>query len=224
MPKPILYSLDFSPPVRSVKLVAAAIGLELELRPVDLINGEHLKEPYVKINPQHTVPTLDDDGKIIWDSHAIAAYLVDKYAKDDSLYPKDLYTRARVDQRLHFDSGVLFPRMRDCTIAIFREGYAVVPEERVKAVYEAYDLLESFLQNDLYLVGNSLTIADLCCIPTVSTCEYHAPIEAERYPKLAEWIERLSQLPYYEELHGKVISQFREFLDNRKEVNRANAS
>lgn len=62
-----------------------------------------------QMNPQHTVPTLDDDGYILWDSHAINAYLVEKYGKDDSFYPKDLKKRGIVDQRLHFDTGVLFP-------------------------------------------------------------------------------------------------------------------
>lgn len=63
------------------------------------------------MNPQHTVPTLDDDGFYIWDSHAISTYLVGKYGKDDSLYPRDLHKRAIIDQRLHFDSGILFPRL-----------------------------------------------------------------------------------------------------------------
>lgn len=61
------------------------------------------------MNPQHTIPTLvDDDGFVLWDSHAIMPYLVSKYGKDDSLYPKDLKKRAVIDQRLHFDSNVLF--------------------------------------------------------------------------------------------------------------------
>lgn len=41
-------------------------------------------------------------------SHAITTYLINKYAKDDSLYPSDARKRALVDQRLHFDTGVLF--------------------------------------------------------------------------------------------------------------------
>jgi glutathione S-transferase len=44
-------------------------------------------------------------------SHAILGYLVNQYGKNDSLYPKDPKKRALVDQRLHFDTGVLFPRM-----------------------------------------------------------------------------------------------------------------
>lgn len=56
------------------------------------------------------MPTLQDGDFVVWDSHAINAYLVGKYGKDDALYPKDLQKRAIIDQRLHFDSGILFPR------------------------------------------------------------------------------------------------------------------
>lgn len=69
------------------------------------------------MNPQHTVPTLDDNGKVICDSHAINAYLVGKYAKDDSLYPKDLYKRALVDEKVNFDLGVLFPVLRSIDVS-----------------------------------------------------------------------------------------------------------
>lgn len=77
------------------------------------------------MNPQHTVPTLDDNGFIIWDSHAILAYLVNKYAKGSSLYPKDCERQAIVDQRLHFDSGVLFPIL--CNVAVSFIFYIVNP-------------------------------------------------------------------------------------------------
>lgn len=55
---------------------------------------------------------------MIWDSHAITAYLVEKYASDDGLYPKDLQKRAVVDQRLHFDSSILFPRVQNLVVVI----------------------------------------------------------------------------------------------------------
>lgn len=70
------------------------------------------------MNPQHTIPTLVDDDFIIWDSHAIAGYLVGKYSSDDdSLYPKEPKKRALVDQRLHFDSGILFPRVHNLVVS-----------------------------------------------------------------------------------------------------------
>ena len=64
-------------------------------------------------------------------SHAIMCYMADKYGKNDSLYPKDLRSRALVNQRLHFESGVLFARLRFISVSytrlkinksIFRQG------------------------------------------------------------------------------------------------------
>jgi glutathione S-transferase len=44
--------------------------------------------------------------------------LVDKYGKDDSLYPKDPKKRALVDQRLYFDLGTLYQRFGDYYVSI----------------------------------------------------------------------------------------------------------
>lgn len=72
-----------------------------------------------QLNPQHTIPTLVDDDFAIWDSHAIAAYLVTKYGQDDSLYPTEVHQRALVDQRLHFDCGTLFKRAIALLVSFF---------------------------------------------------------------------------------------------------------
>lgn len=81
--------------------------------------GEHLKEEYLQKNPQHTIPLLEDNGVFISDSHAICTYLIQKYgdAKAQSLYPADLYQRALIDQKLHFDSGVLYQKLRGVTVS-----------------------------------------------------------------------------------------------------------
>lgn len=53
-----------------------------------------------------------DGDLVLWDSHAIASYLANAYGKDDSLYPKDLQKKALVDQRLYFDIGTMYARIR----------------------------------------------------------------------------------------------------------------
>lgn len=70
------------------------------------------------MNPQHTIPVIIDGETVLWDSHAIIVYLVSKYGKkNDPLYPDDLVTRARIQQHLHYESGVLFARLRSCFVS-----------------------------------------------------------------------------------------------------------
>lgn len=48
---------------------------------------------------------------LTFSSHSINLYLIEKYAKDDYLYPKhDLLLRTAINDRLFFDAGFLFPR------------------------------------------------------------------------------------------------------------------
>jgi Glutathione S-transferase, N-terminal domain len=110
---PTLYYLPPSPPCRSVLLVGRMLGIDFDLKTVNVLDGEQLKLEFTQINPQHTIPTLVDHGLVLWESRVIMTYLVSAYGKDDKLYPKDPRTRALVDQRLHFDLGTLYQRMSE---------------------------------------------------------------------------------------------------------------
>ena len=103
-----LYHTEMSAACRSVRLTAKMLGVELNLKVIDLQSGDQMKPEFIKINPQHNIPTMVDDGFAMNESRAICGYLVQKYGKDDSLYPKDPKARAVVDQRLYFDMGVFY--------------------------------------------------------------------------------------------------------------------
>lgn len=119
MGKLILHGMKLSPCVRSVFTVAAALGLELEYKLVDLTKHENRLPEFMEINPVHSVPVLEDAGRYILDGHAIITYLVDQYGSSNQhLYPKDPFERAMVDQKLHFDSGILYIRLRKLSVII----------------------------------------------------------------------------------------------------------
>lgn len=75
------YYLPGSSPCRSVIMAAKAVGVELNKKLLNLQAGEHLKPEFLKINPQHTIPTLVDNGFALWESRAILVYLVEKYGR-----------------------------------------------------------------------------------------------------------------------------------------------
>ncbi|XP_022229125.1 glutathione S-transferase 1-like [Drosophila obscura] len=211
----ILYGIDASAPVRSVLLTLNALGLPFEYKVVNLMAKEQLKPEFLKMNPLHTVPTLDDDGFYLYDSHAINAYLVAKYGKEDSLYPKDLQQRAIVDQRLHYDSSVVGRTLRAITFPLFRLNETQIPKARIDALEDVYTTLETFLTINEYIAGKHLTIADFHIIAILSTIEIFLLVDAAKYPKLSAWMQRITQLPYYAEGNGKRLEQCAAFFKSK---------
>lgn len=47
---PVLYTQDISPPARGVLLTAAALGVQLELRTIDLFKKEQRSEEFRKVS------------------------------------------------------------------------------------------------------------------------------------------------------------------------------
>ncbi|GBP18467.1 Glutathione S-transferase 1 [Eumeta japonica] len=187
-----LYKLDASPPARAAMMAAKALNIkDIEYIDINLLEGHHLKDEYTKLNPQHTVPTLVDGDFAIWDSHAIATYLVSEYGADDSLYPAEPKSRALVDQRLHFDSGILFP---SCA----HGGEKAFIEENLKKIEKAYDFLEKFLTQN-WIAGDNFTVADICCGATTSSLDLIVPIAESKYPNITAWLKRCAELDLFKE-------------------------
>ena len=68
---------------------------------------------YRALNPNGLVPTLEEDGFVLWESNAILRYL----ATDSSqlALPEDSRARAQVDQWLDWQATSFTPAMRDAT-------------------------------------------------------------------------------------------------------------
>lgn len=166
------------------------------------------------------IPVLDDHGIIVSDSHAICAYLSEKYATNDQLYPKDLQQRGLVDARMHFDSGLLFGRIRFLTEPILYFQLPEVPRDRIEYIQLSYARMENFLTDSAYLCGDRLTIADFCCIASLSSVARLAPVDADKHPKLVAWIGRMESLPFYAELNVPGANELQDTLLARVEANR----
>ncbi|XP_055836793.1 glutathione S-transferase 1-like [Episyrphus balteatus] len=193
-----LYGLEPSPACRTVLLTLNALGCEFKLKKIQLKKFEQKTEDFRKKNPLQLIPVLEDEGQYLADSHAISAYLVRKYAKNDSLYPKDFKQRALVDHRLFFDSGVLFASLNAITIKVFQENNPIIPEDKQNDVISGYEFLEKFLENSNYVAGENVTIADFSILATVSSLNYLVPIDGKKFPKVMQWMELMTKLPYYE--------------------------
>ncbi|EDW64633.1 glutathione S-transferase 1 [Drosophila virilis] len=211
MSKIVLYGIIMSPPVRACLLTLKALELPFEYKEIKLAEGETRTPEYLKKNPQGTVPLLDDNGVLVWDSHAICMYLCDKYAKTDALYPKELVKRTGVNQRLFFDASVIYKALWNVSSAFWMRGLTEVSKEKTDNVHEALRLTEVLLDKP-YIAGDSLTIADFCCGATVSSLPAVFDIDPQRYPKITAWLARLGELAYFEEANNVGAKQYATFM------------
>lgn len=166
------------------------------------------------MNPQQTLPVIVDNGVSIYDSHAIAAYLCDNYAKDDKLYPKDSVKRAHINARLHFDTGYLFSQFNNLYEEIVENGATETPPKILKNFRKACAIMERFFEHGPFLCGDHLSIADFSCIATISSMDSFLPIEQSKYPKLVKWMATMKSFSFYE-MNKKGAEDVQEFMRNK---------
>ncbi|KAK9892290.1 hypothetical protein WA026_019096 [Henosepilachna vigintioctopunctata] len=164
-----LYHYPPSAPSRAAVLVSKLLGIDIDIHILDLKKKQHLKPDFLNINPQHTVPTLVDGDFVLWDSHAIAMYLADTYSKDETFYPKEPKYRARINQRLNFDCGTLYPAIRKICFPIIWLDNDIIYENERLLLNDALGFLDIFIGNNDFVVGNHLTIADCSLVASVSS-------------------------------------------------------
>ncbi|EAT48935.1 AAEL000092-PA [Aedes aegypti] len=204
MPMSLYYS-KMSPPARSVLLLIQELGLTgIQLKEVDVQGGGTRTEEFLKMNPEHTIPTLDDNGFYLWESRAILTYLVDAYRPGHDLYPNIPREKAQINRVLHHELSAFHPKTLGQMGAIYRRETSVVTDEMKAKINEAYTNLELFLVRNDWFAGENVTVADLCLLPTISTM-VHVGFDLSKHPRLAAWYENCKVLKGYEE--DQAVSQ-----------------
>lgn len=200
-----------SAPCRSVIMTADALNVQLNLKPLDLMKGEHLTPEFIKINPQHTIPTLVDNEFSIWESRAICIYLVEKFGKiDDPLYAKDPKTKAVINQRLYFDMGTLFKQFYEYYFASFygREQKS----EDLQKLKDSVELLNTFLETSSFVAGTqTLSVADLAIYASISTFEVFG-FDFTPYPRVGKWLTMMNETAPGREKNADGLKSMKEAL------------
>ena len=185
--------------VKKVLWCADELGLRYEQIDAGMQYGVVNTPEFRKLNPNGKVPAIEDDGFVLWESHAIVRYLAAKHGAG-TLWPDDLRVRADADRWMDWASGTLGVPYR----TVFWTLVRTPPEKRdMQAVEdcrrqcaELLDMVEVHLSGRSYLAGGQLTIGD---IPL--GCHVHVwlslPIERPAHPNIVAWHRRLLQRPGY---------------------------
>ena len=174
------------------------LGLRYERIDAGMQYGVVNTPEYRRLNPNGLVPTIDDEGFVLWESHTIVRYLAGKHGAG-KLLPVDLRERANAERWM--DWAFTFQ-------AAFRPVFwglvRTPPEKRDPAAIEdgrkkcaeLLGTLDTALSGRNYVAGNAFTVGD---IPM--GCHVHLwmrlPIERPKHPALEAWFERLLERPAY---------------------------
>ncbi|XP_062124117.1 glutathione S-transferase D1-like [Drosophila sulfurigaster albostrigata] len=196
---------------RSILMIGKALGLEFNKIEINVAKEEHLKPEFAKLNPEHALPTIVDNGFVLWESRAILTYLIEKYGKDDSLYPKDPQKRAIVNQRLFFDMGTLYKALGDYYTPQLQKKAPADPE-LFKKVEEALGFLNAFLEGQKYVAGDSFTVADTAILATISSFTI-VKLDLSKYANIVRWYDNCSKVaPGWEE-NEKGLAALKGFIE-----------
>jgi glutathione S-transferase len=154
---------------------------------------------YRKMNPNGRVPTVEDDGLIIWESNTICRYLCTTRG-GERLYPLDPRARTRVERWMDWQLATPGGPMG----ALLQQLYRTKPEARDQKAIEAarqqalvaWKIADGALEGQPYLAGSGLTLAEI----TLGTLVYRwhvFPIERPELKNLRAWYERMRERPAF---------------------------
>ena len=193
-----LYDFPLSPRARKVRITLEAKGLEYEKIPIDITKGEQKTPAYLAVNPYGKIPALQDNGTTVYESTIIMEYLNDTYPTPP-LLPDDVGQRARARVLMHYADNpyehAVATLAAELLLKPLQGGTAdhEVVSQANAALNLCFDHLTNELGNNDFLVGSTLTLAD---IPYVSWALLFPRLNVDiPHPRLEAWINRLKEQP-----------------------------
>jgi len=149
-----------TPNSMKVALLLEELQLPFEITPIDIMKGEQHLDGFLKINPNAKVPALDDDGILVFDSHAILLYLAGKHGR---YVPVEPQAHAAMLSWLEFVATGLsvFSGQAVHFLHYAPESLPYAKNRYVKEVERHYRVLDKHLKDSKYLAGAEYSIADM---------------------------------------------------------------
>ena len=166
-----LYSFFRSSAAYRVRIALNVKGVDYETVSVDLPGAAHHAPAFRALNPQATIPTLDDDGTVLWQSLAIIEYLDTRFPTP-RLIPAEPVARAHVQALAQLIACEIHP-LNNLRVLKYLRGELKLDDTAVSKWYthwiaEAFGPLEQLVTRfggGRHCYGDALSLADVCLVP-----------------------------------------------------------
>ncbi len=171
-----------------VKVTADHFGLAYDWAEVDITRGESRTEAYLAKSPMGQVPMVEfADGRTLAQSNAIIRYL----ARGSALLPEDPFLQAKVDEVLFWEQYSHEPYIATTRYHIVYLGRSLGEREawRVERGERALNLMERMLRGHTFLVGDTMTVADIALL-AYTRLAHEGGFDLASRPEVQAWIRR----------------------------------
>jgi glutathione S-transferase len=175
--------------------MAKELGLDYEHMPIEIGPAGARKPEYLFLNPNGRLPTIEDEGFVLWESQAITLYLAKKHSPG-RLYPATLEGEAKAWQWSLWAANEVERAVNIWSLHAVR----LPPEDRDPQTLAAalgvlaapFRVLDGAVGNTPYLLGSEFTVADLNVAAVISRA---IAMDLAATPRLADWLRRCHDRP-----------------------------
>jgi glutathione S-transferase len=187
--------------VQKVLWCCGEIGLPFEREDIGGEFGGNKTPEYLALNPNGLVPTINDDGFILWESNSCVRYLAAKYGKG-RLWPADLQLAASASRWMDWQLSTVNPPVGTLFRAYLKKPTDDFPAAELEAARkragEVWRILEAQLAKTPFVAGTDLTVGDIALGNAIHRW-FKFPIERPPLQHLQAWYARLCQRPAYQQ-------------------------
>jgi glutathione S-transferase len=185
-----------------VKWVCDHLALPYSWIAIDILKQESRTAQFLKLNSAGQVPVVEfDDGRTLAQSNAIIRYL----ARSSDLIPTDAFAAAKMDEWLFWEQYSHEPAIAVCRYQMVYLGRpaAELDPDKVKRGYAALSRMELQLAMTRFLVGETLSLADIALL-AYTRLAHEGAFCLDDYVSLRRWIDdaekflRLPPVPPFE--------------------------
>ncbi len=201
-----------SPFAWRVMLTLEVKRLPYESKLLEFSKEDHKSPGYLKLNPRGKVPALKDGDFALYESLAIMAYLDRKYP-DPPIFGRTPQETGLIWRAISETESYLVPAGNKLILPIFfGKGLEKTDEIQTAAaaVRDELKRIETALAGSVWLIGPSISAADIALFPLVQILLRAAskdpakPLNlgfsplGQNYPNIAAWVIRVEAIPGYE--------------------------
>lgn len=184
--------------VQKVLWCCDEIGLPFERADYGREFGGNKTPEYLALNPNGLVPTIIDDGFVLWESNSCVRYLAARYGKG-KLWPADLQLAASASRWMDWQLSTVAPPTTTLFSGLVRKENVLTAdlEAARKRGGEVWKMLDAQLAKTPFVAGRELSVGDIALGNAIHRW-FKFPLERPDLPNLKAWYERLCARPAYQ--------------------------